>query len=101
MSAKHTCATEGQRVLSRLHQRVALAAGGELDDAVGVEIRGGDDPGLLRECRVVEASAAAADEPARLAVRCRQSGAHEELEGGQASLELSPPHGHGPECVAD
>ena len=63
----------------RPHQRVALAAGRQLDDAVGAEVGEREAGAPRRSPAVVDAGAAAADEAARLAEARGEAGAVEQL----------------------
>ena len=63
---------------------MALLAGGELDDAVLVDVVQRHQPCLLLDHGVVDARAAALDQAARLAVARRQARQFEEFEGGHA-----------------
>src|SRR5215469_7699835 len=71
--------------LLRPHQHVALAAGAELHVAGGAEIAERYRLRFALDDRIVEPGAAAFDQPARLAVRCRETGADEQFEGRQAA----------------
>jgi len=75
------------RVLNGAHQRMPLAAGAELDHPERVEVGERDRACLVLDRRVVDARAAASDQPARFAVGSGQPGAAEELEGGDAAGE--------------
>src|SRR5262249_33836075 len=59
---------------------MALAAGGELDDALGVEVAHAEAALLVPERRVVDAGAAAADQAARIAQARSEAGLVEELD---------------------
>src|SRR6266576_852350 len=74
--------------LARPHQRVPLAAGAELDQTLLVEIGERNRLGFPFDDDVVDAGAAAFDQPPRLAVRGRKTGADEQLEGRNAALQL-------------
>src|SRR5438105_172608 len=65
----------------RMNDGVALAAGAELDLALRVEVGERDLLHLAGHHGVVEAGAAALDQPPRLAVGVGEPGAHEQLEG--------------------
>ena len=55
--------------LDRPHQRMTLAPGGQLDQAVGVDVGERDLRRLVRRGRVVDAPAAAPDQSPRVAAR--------------------------------
>src|SRR5690606_24911923 len=76
----------------RLHQSVALLAGGELDAAVDVEIAEADAALLVVDGDVVDACAAALDEAARLAVALGEAGAAQQVEGRHAAAEFAAAH---------
>src|SRR5258708_37656804 len=75
---------------NRLQEGVALAPGAQLDDAVAGEVGERDELRLAGEHRIVDAAAAAFDQPARLAVRGGKAGAGEGLEGRQPFLQHFP-----------